>query len=196
MRAVYPERRREGPRPSLSLVVPRPSCGEVLLDRCGTRLGGGRNPHQAALVQDFGDLDRVGGGALEQVVADDPHLQAARVRGVAPQAADEDLVAAGARRAPSGSRASPGRRPASGRAGRPAARAPASTLRSSRVSRSPTPSASCAPGTRAQVTAILMLSSPRILRVSNIILRSSSVWSSPSTKLPAPPSTLNAMWCG
>jgi aspartate-semialdehyde dehydrogenase len=34
------------------------------------------------------------------------------------------------------------------------------------------------------------------VRVSNIILRSSSVWSSPSAKLPAPPSTLNAIVCG
>ena len=63
-------------------------------DRCGTRSGGSRNLYQPALVQDFGDLHRVGRGALEQVVADDPHLQAALVRGVAAQAADEDLVAA------------------------------------------------------------------------------------------------------
>ncbi len=51
-------------------------------------------------------------------------------------------------------------------------------------------------GTRAQVTLIAIDSSPRILRVSNIILRSSSVWSSPSAKLPAPPRTLNAIGCG
>ena len=47
-----------------------------------------------------------------------------------------------------------------------------------------------------RVTEIPIDSSPRILRVSNIILRSSSVWSSPSGNDPAPPSTLNAIWCG
>jgi hypothetical protein len=49
---------------------------------------------------------------------------------------------------------------------------------------------------RAHVTETRMSSSPRILHVSNIILRSSSVWSSPSAKLPAPPSTLNAIGYG
>ena len=71
-----------------------------------------------------------------------------------------------------------------------------STLSSSRVSSVTDSECELRTGTRAHVTAILMLSSPRILRVSNIILRSSSVWSSPSGKFPAPPSTLNAMWCG
>ena len=49
---------------------------------------------------------------------------------------------------------------------------------------------------RAHVTESPISGASRILRVSNIILRSSSVWSSPSGKFPAPPSTLNAMWCG
>ena len=51
-------------------------------------------------------------------------------------------------------------------------------------------------GTRTQVTATPIDSSSRILRVSNIILRSSSVWSSPSAKLPAAPITLNAIGSG
>src|SRR5215203_4120635 len=74
---------------------PFTSCGEAVLDRCDIRSRGGRNPHESALVQNLGNLHRIGGGALEQVVADDPHLQAAVVGGIAPQAADEDLVATG-----------------------------------------------------------------------------------------------------
>src|SRR5437763_603511 len=50
--------------------------------------------------------------------------------------------------------------------------------------------------TRTQVTATPIDSSSRILRVSNIILRSSSVWSSPSAKFPAAPITLKAIGCG
>ena len=42
-------------------------------------LGVCRNSDQIAVVKDLGDLDRVGGGALEQVVRDDPHAQAALV---------------------------------------------------------------------------------------------------------------------
>ena len=61
------------------------------VDRLGTPLRGRGNADQSALVQDLGDLDRVGRGALEQVVADDPHLQAARVARVAAQAADLGL---------------------------------------------------------------------------------------------------------
>src|SRR5919107_1212400 len=60
-------------------------------------LRGRRNLHEAPLVQGLGDLHRVGGRALEQVVAHDPHLQAARVCGVTSQTPDEDLVAPGAR---------------------------------------------------------------------------------------------------
>ena len=47
--------------------------------------------HQTALDQHLGDLDRVGGGTLAQVVGDDEHRQAVRVRRVTPQPADEDL---------------------------------------------------------------------------------------------------------
>ena len=54
--------------------------------------GAGRNAHEVALGQELGDLDGVGRGALAQVVADDPQVEAAVVRGVAADAADEDLV--------------------------------------------------------------------------------------------------------
>src|ERR1700733_100053 len=51
-------------------------------------------------------------------------------------------------------------------------------------------------GTRTHVTATPIDSSSGILRVSNIILRSSSVWSSPSTKFPAAAITLKAIGSG
>ena len=143
-------------RPALSTVVPRPSCGEAS-DRRLTQLRGGRNLHQATLVQNLRDLHRVGRGALEQVVADDPHLQAARVRRVAPQAADEDLVAAG--RGERG-RVAVGRRVVDQRSARAcsrAARARPRRERSSRVSRLTDSECALRTGTRAQVTAILML---------------------------------------
>ena len=49
-------------------------------------------------------------------------------------------------------------------------------------------------GTRTQVALTAISPSPRILRVSLISLRSSSVWSSPAAKLPACGSALNAIW--
>ena len=49
---------------------------------------------QAALVQQLGELDGVGGRALAQVVAHDPEVEAALVRGVAAYAPDEHVVAA------------------------------------------------------------------------------------------------------
>ena len=69
-----------------------------------------RGAHEPALVQHLGELDRVGGGALVEVVAHHPQVERALVRRVAAEAADEHLVAAGGGRARSGSRASPGRR--------------------------------------------------------------------------------------
>ena len=49
-------------------------------------------------------------------------------------------------------------------------------------------------GTRTQVALTRIEGSPRILRVSLISLRSSSVWSSPAAKLPAWGSALKAIW--
>ncbi len=60
-------------------------------------------PEQAALDQQLGDLHGVGGGALAQVVGDDPEVEGALVAGVAADAADEDVVACRRRRSPSGS---------------------------------------------------------------------------------------------
>ena len=98
----------------------------------------GWNPDQVPLVQDLGDLDRVGRGALEQVVRDDPQAQPALVRGVAPQAADEDVVAAG--------RAERGRvgldHRQAGHARR-AARAPPRPRAARASAGSPTPNGSC-----------------------------------------------------
>ncbi len=137
--------------------------------RTGYPLRGSRNLDQVARVEDLGDLDRVGRGALEQVVADHPHLQPARVGRVAAQAADEHLVAAGRVKR---------RRIGIGEleAGHPCSSARASSaLRSSRVSTLTAIECPTRTGTRAQVTDTRMSSSPRILHVSNIILRSSSV---------------------
>ena len=68
---------------------PRRSGGAIALRRPA------RVPHEPALVELLGELDRVRRGALEQVVRDHPHLQPALVRRVAAQAADEHVVAAG-----------------------------------------------------------------------------------------------------
>jgi hypothetical protein len=51
-------------------------------------------------------------------------------------------------------------------------------------------------GTLTQVALTRIEGSPRIFRVSLISFRSSSVWSSPSGKLPACGRTLKAIWCG
>src|SRR5688500_6735317 len=50
---------------------------------------------QVSLDQQLGDLDRVGGGSLAQVVADDPEVEAAVGARVAADPPDEHLVAAG-----------------------------------------------------------------------------------------------------
>src|SRR3954468_18106772 len=50
---------------------------------------------EIALAEQLGELHRVGGGALSEVVAHDPQVQAALVRGVAADAAHQHLVAAG-----------------------------------------------------------------------------------------------------
>ena len=55
----------------------------------------GARADEPARVQLLGELDGVGRRALAQVVRDHPHLQPALVRGVAAQAADEDVVVAG-----------------------------------------------------------------------------------------------------
>ena len=54
-----------------------------------------RPPSRFALDEQLGDLDGVGRGALAQVVGDDPEVERALVAGVAADAADEDVVAAG-----------------------------------------------------------------------------------------------------
>ena len=46
-------------------------------------------------MQQLGDLDGIGGGPLAEVVADNPEVEAALVRGIAADATDQDLVAAG-----------------------------------------------------------------------------------------------------
>ena len=194
--------RGRGPgRRSSFLGYPGQSCGSSWpacypgRDRV-TRAAPRASAIRSRVVQHLGDLDRVGGRALEQVVGDHPQAEAALVRRVAADPADEDLVAAGGAERRRVRVRRPGRRPASGRAAARAARArPRPTAaRASGASR--TPSGELRTGTRAHVTLMAIDSSPRILRVSNIILRSSSVWSSPSAKLPAPPRTLNAIGCG
>src|SRR5271163_3256375 len=60
------------------------------------RLGRARaGPEQAALVQQLGELHRVQGRALTQVVPDDPQVERALSRGIATDAPDEDVVLAG-----------------------------------------------------------------------------------------------------
>ena len=63
-------------------------------ERRPVRAASGR-AQQAAHVQQLGQLDGVGGRALAQVVAHDPEVQAALVRGVAADAPDQHVVAAG-----------------------------------------------------------------------------------------------------
>ena len=102
-----------------------------------SELTGGRPPQQAADVQQLGHLHRVGGRALAQVVAHDPEVEAALVRRVAADPADQHVVAArgvergGVERVRRvvdhrhAGRATPaGRGTAAGRAGRASARSP------------------------------------------------------------------------
>ena len=127
-------------------------------------------------MEQLRDLDGVGRGALSQVVPDDPHVQAAFVRGIASHAADEHLVAAG-RLARERIHAVAGRvhdddarrlredaRHSSGESG-------------SRVCTLTDSDSPINTGTRTQVADTPSSSSvtPRILRVSAIILRSSVV---------------------
>ena len=85
-----------------------------------------RAGEQAALVQQLGELHGVRGGALAQVVGDDPHVQRALVAGVAADAPDEHLVAGRWRRSPSGRAPRRGRRARA----RPGAAASSSRARS------------------------------------------------------------------
>ena len=99
-------------------------------------------------------------------------------------------------RSPSGRCRRPGRRARSRRAPRRAARGRARASSGSRVSTLTASEWPVTTGTRTQVALTRIASSPRILRVSLTSLRSSSVWSSPSAKLPACGSALKAIWCG
>ena len=54
-----------------------------------------RHSDEVSLVQELSKLESVGCRALAQVVADDPHVQALIVRGIAADAADEHVVASG-----------------------------------------------------------------------------------------------------
>src|SRR5579875_1872843 len=57
--------------------------------------GGALRAHEPALVQQLGDLDGVRGGALAEVVGDDPEIERALVAAVAADASDEHAVLAG-----------------------------------------------------------------------------------------------------
>src|ERR1700710_1306949 len=63
----------------------------------GLRLGDGSALIQepAAVDQELGNLDGIGGGALAQVVARDPDVEGAFVARVAANSPDEDIVLAG-----------------------------------------------------------------------------------------------------
>ena len=71
----------------------KPSFGAYPGSALGEARGRGR-ANKVALRQQLGHLHRVGGGSLAQVVADDPEVEAALVRGVAADAADQHIVAA------------------------------------------------------------------------------------------------------
>jgi hypothetical protein len=50
--------------------------------------------HQVSLKKDLGDLDGIRGGALPQVVCDNPQVQSVRHCGITPDAADQDIILA------------------------------------------------------------------------------------------------------
>ena len=153
-------------------------------------------PDEPALDQQLGDLDGVGRGALAQVVARRPRgRRRARCRGRG-GCGRRRRRRGRRRRSPSGSAPRRGRRRRSRRGPRRAARGARSGESGSRVSTLTDSEWPVTTGTRTQVALTRIPSSPRILRVSLISLRSSSVWSSPSAKLPAWGRTLKAIWCG
>ena len=84
-------------------------------ERAGSRLGSGTRTRSRSTSSSATWIG-VGGCALSQVVADDPEVEAALVRGVATDPADEHLVVARRRRAASGR----GPRPGCRRRSRPA----------------------------------------------------------------------------
>ena len=125
--------------------------------------------------QHLGDLDGVRGRALAEVVADDPEVQAAIVRGIAADRGRRAPRRGPRRRSPAGRCPSPG----SSTTTTPGARraAPAGLGSSgSRVSTLTDSDVRLKTGTRTQVAEMPTSSpTPRIFRVSAIILRSSVV---------------------
>src|SRR4051794_40533851 len=83
---------------SVFTAIVKPSRTRVLPTAGGgantARSGGRPRADEAAGVELLGELDGVRRRPLAQVVRDDPHLEAALVRGVAPEPADEDVVVA------------------------------------------------------------------------------------------------------
>ena len=73
--------------------APGPASARAPQRRPSARRSGGAQ--QVPHPQQLGHLDRVGGGALAEVVADDPEVEAALVRGVAADAPHEHVVAPG-----------------------------------------------------------------------------------------------------
>ncbi len=161
---------------ALRQAQPRADCA-----RCTELIGAA----EAALDKQLRELHGVGRRALAQVVGDNPHVERALVAGVAADAADEDVVLAGGldrHRVAAG-----GRIVDDGHAGRRGQQL-AGALGAQGLAWVSTLTASEWPvttGTRMQVAETRIDWSPRILRVSLISLRSSSVWSSPAAKLPA-----------
>src|SRR4249919_678624 len=77
--------------PLSSSASPKPTSMRGLYRQARAR----RNAVEIPLVEQLRHLDGVGRRALAQVVADDPEVEAALMRGVAADPADQDLVSAG-----------------------------------------------------------------------------------------------------
>src|SRR4051794_40234245 len=85
----------------------RPRSITASLNPMSISSGGLALAEEVALGEYLGDLDRVQGGTLAEVVAHDPEVQRALLAGIAPDPPDEDLVSP---RGDQGSRVHPGRR--------------------------------------------------------------------------------------
>src|SRR3954447_4048862 len=93
--------------PANNIAVPNPTSMTGLYREAGrppdgahpvlTQTGARGDPDEVPLMKQLGDLHRVGRGALAKVVADHPEVEAALVRGVAPNPPDEHLIAASGR---------------------------------------------------------------------------------------------------
>src|SRR5919199_5590885 len=98
--SAYTSRGGSGGESARAAGANKASASSALASAAFNRSGAGGDcllgsSQQTALDEELRELDGVRGGALSEVVSHDPEIQAALVRGVAPDAADQHLVPPG-----------------------------------------------------------------------------------------------------